>query len=286
MKRILITGATGNIGKQVIHYLKSKEVKIITGLRNPVLNNGLSSEAPDITTVKFDFEATSTFENALQNIDTLFLLRPPHLSDISIFKPLINTAQKCKIKEIMFLSVQGAEKSKIIPHNKIERLILQSGIDHIFIRPSYFMQNLTTTLLHDIQNHQKIVLPAGHANFNWIDVDNIAEICAKLLVNFQNWKNKAIEITGYENVNFQHVTRLINESLNTHLIYEDLNPLSFYFRKRKEGELSGKILVMIMLHYLPRFSKDPQISNIYEEITGNRPTTLKEFIQRERSFFV
>lgn len=286
MKRILITGATGNIGKQVIKFLTPGNYEVFAGVRNVNGRFDPSWQATNIKPVHFDFENISTFQTSLQGIDALFLLRPPHLSDINIFKPLINAAKQCKVREIMFLSVQGAEKSKVIPHNKIERLITESGIDFIFIRPSYFMQNLTTTLLHDIKAKRQIILPAGKANFNWIDIDNIGELCASLLIDFNGYKNRAYEVTGYENVNFQYITTLINNSLQADLVYKNVNPLSFYLLKRKEEEPAAKILVMIMLHFLPRFSKDPEISNFYEKITGKKPTTLKEFIQRERSFFV
>jgi hypothetical protein len=53
----------------------------------------------------------------LKNIDVLFLLRPPHISEVeTYFNPLLQSAKENNIKKIVFLSVQGAEKSKIIPH--------------------------------------------------------------------------------------------------------------------------------------------------------------------------
>lgn len=94
----------------------------------------------------------------MSGIDTIFLLRPPHLSDIdTYFKPLIFKIKDTNIKQIVFLSVQGAEKSKAIPHNKIERLINENELDFIFLRPSYFMQNLTTILIDDIKTKREIV---------------------------------------------------------------------------------------------------------------------------------
>lgn len=65
------------------------------------------------------------------------------------------------------------------------------------------MQNLTTTLLSDILEHQTITLLAGKAKFNWIDVDNIGEATALLINEFDAHKNKAFEITGRENMDFQ-----------------------------------------------------------------------------------
>jgi len=288
MKRILITGATGNIGMETIRFLYENGYKnqIIAGVREIGKAKQIFSKYPQLEYVNFDFEGFETFDNALENIDTIFLLRPPHISDVpTYFLPLIEKIKQKNIHYIVFLSVQGAEKSKIIPHNKIEKLIVDSGTDHIFLRPSYFMQNLTTTLINDIQLKRQIILPAGNAKFNWIDAENIGETAAIVLNNAEIYKNQSIEITGYENENFSTVTNLINEVVSDKIEYYNVNPFKFYRIKKKEGIPTGMIIVMILLHFLPRFQKEPSLSKSYELLTGKMPTTLREFISRERNKF-
>jgi len=288
MKRILITGATGNIGMETIRFLYENDSnnQIIAGVREIGRAKQILSKYSKLEFVTFDFEHLETFDKTLENIDTIFLLRPPHISDIpTYFLPLIEKIKQKNIHQIVFLSVQGAEISKIIPHNKIEKLIQDSGIDHIFLRPAYFMQNLTTTLLKDIQLNRKIILPAGKAKFNWIDVENIGETASILLEDFASHKNQSIELTGYENENFSTVTDLINEVITDKIEYYKVNPFKFYQIKKKENIPSGMILVMLMLHLLPRFQKAPRISNFYELLTGKKPTTLREFIYREKEKF-
>jgi uncharacterized protein YbjT (DUF2867 family) len=284
MKRILITGATGNVGSEVIRFLMegNSSNEIFAGVRDIPKAQKIFQKYSQLKYRNFDFENQNTFEDALKEIDTIFLLRPPHISDIeAYFKPLISKIKEKKISEIVFLSVQGAEKSKVIPHNKIERLILDSGCEYIFLRPSYFMQNLTTTLLKDIQTKRKIILPAGNAKFNWIDIENIGETSAILLERFTDFKNQPIELTGYENEDFNIVAALINKTLNLNITFQNVSPFKFYAVKKNEGLSKGLIIVMIMLHFLPRFQKPPMISDFYEKATGKKPTTLSEFIQRD-----
>ena len=286
MKRILITGATGNVGHEVIRYLYDSNTpnQIIAGVRNI---NKAKSEFKDysqLTYVQFDFEDSATFDNSLTNIDCIFILRPPHISDIDkYFGPLIKKIKEKKITQVVFLSVQGAEKSKVIPHNKIEKLITDYGLDFIFLRPSYFMQNLTTILLKDIQEKHSIILPAGKAKFNWIDIENIGEVTAKLLNDFDNYKNRVIELTGYENKNFYQVTDLINDLLDSNIKFDNANPLRFFWVKKNDGLNTGFIFVMMLLHFLPRFQSEPKISDFYEQLTGKKPTTLKDFITRKNN---
>lgn len=288
MKHILITGATGNIGYEVIRFLYQIETKnqIVAGVRNINSSQKKLNDYPQLDFVRFDFENPDTFDRALENVDSVFLLRPPQISNVDkYFKPLIGKMKEKGINQIVFLSVQGVEKSPIIPHHKIEKLIHEYGLNYIFLRPSYFMQNLTTILLADIQNKRKIILPAGKAKFNWIDVENIGEAAARLLENFEQYKNQAVEITGYENKNFYEVTDLINQSVEDKIEFVSPNPLRFYNIKKHDGLETGMILVMIMLHFLPRFQKEPKISNFYENLTGKKPTTLEEFIEREKHKF-
>ena len=288
MSRILITGATGNIGSAVIRYLMESGTthEIVAAVRDIDKAKSLFPEYERLDYVHFDFENLDTFKKATQNIDRIFLLRPPHISNIGkYFRPLILILKEQQIKDIVFLSVQGVEKSKVIPHNKIESLIKEFNFDYIFLRPSYFMQNLTTTLLGDIQSKRQIILPSGSAKFNWIDIENIGEICSILLNRFYEFKNQAIELTGYENENFFKVVDLINSTITRPIHFENVNPLSFYRIKKKDGMIPGLIIVMILLHFLPRFQKEPKISDFYEKLTGKKPTKLIDFIVREREKF-
>jgi uncharacterized protein YbjT (DUF2867 family) len=289
MKRIFITGATGNIGFEVIHYLfkQHSKIQIIAGVRHIHKAKQLFPNFPQLEFRRFDFEDPATFEQALIEVDCVFLLRPPHISDVEKYiKPLVSILKEKGISQIVFLSVQGAEKSKVIPHNKIENLILANGFNYIFLRPSYFMQNLTTTLIDDVRKRRNIILPAGKAKFNWIDVKNIGEAAAILLENFEKYQNEAIELTGLENKNFYEVSVLIKETINENIGFKNIDPISFFYIKKREGISSGMILVMIMLHFLPRFQKEPQISTFYEELTGKKPTALKTFIEREKKNFL
>jgi uncharacterized protein YbjT (DUF2867 family) len=288
MGKLLITGATGNIGLEVIRFLYKYGTsdRVIAGVRDTGKAKRVFKDYSQLDYVHFDYESFDTFDNALTDIDKVFLLRPPHISDVDrYFKPLISAIKKNGISGIVFLSVQGAEKSKVIPHNKIERLIQEYELDYIFLRPSYFMQNLTTTLASDIQIKRQIILPSAKAKFNWIDIENIGEAGAILLSNFGKYKNQEIEITGLENESYVKATSLVNQVINNPIRYRSVNPVKFYRIKKREGMEKGMIIVMLLLHLLPRFQKEPDISGFYEQLTGKKPTDLKTFIKREQKFF-
>lgn len=288
MKRVLITGATGNIGTELINslYEINSDVEVIAAVRNLENEKTKFPEFPNLKFRELDFENSKTFSSAFENIDILFLLRPPQISDVEkYFDPFLGSAKKSGIENIVFLSVQGAEKSSVIPHNKIEKLIIKMAFNYIFVRPSYFMQNLTTNLIDEIVNAKSITLPSGNAKFNWIDAKNIGEATARLIIDFSEYKNQSYEITGLENKNFSEVIDLMNEILGENIRYNRVNPIRFYFMKKKQRLSSGFALVMTILHFLPRLQKEPDISDNYLKLTGKNPTSIKEFISREKEKF-
>jgi len=288
MKRILITGATGNIGLELVHFLQKLKMnfEILIAARDVEKAENTFKNYANLFFRHFDFENDKTYSEAFKKIDILFLLRPPHISDVErVFRPLLNSAKTQGINNIVFLSVQGAEKSSVIPHNKIERMIKESQFNYIFVRPSYFMQNLTTNLLSEIIKKSSITLPSGKAKFNWIDIKNIAEATAILIINFEKYQNRPYEITGTENKNFGDVADLITNIIGHKIEFKSINPISFYFKKKKEGLKSGFAIVMTILHFLPRLQSEPTISDNVQMLTGKTPYTLHNFIEREKEKF-
>ena len=285
IKRLLITGATGNIGKALLHHLANltSDHEIIAAVRQPSKAQQQLVDLPNLQFRRFDFEDAATFAGAFDQVDRLFLLRPPHISDVdTYFRPLLLAAKESGISEVVFLSVQGVEQSKAIPHNKIEQRIRSLSFQYIFVRPSYFMQNLTTALLPEIIAHQSITFPAKKATFTWIAVQTIGEATAHLLLNFDQHQNQAYDLTGTENKDFYEVAALITATTGTAIRFIHMNPLRFFFKKKREGLQTGFALVMTLLHFLPRFQAAPPIATTYQMLTGKTPTTLQDFIAREK----
>ncbi len=280
MTKVLITGATGNVGTEVIKSLQNinHQLDLYAGVRSLTTDNN-KLDNYKIKFSQFDFTDSTTYDTALDGCSILFLLRPPQISEVEkYFKPIVDTCKDKGVKHIVFLSVQGVEKSKIIPHHKIEKLIVDSKIPYTFLRPAYFMQNFTTTLHNDLVNLKRIYLPAGNAKFTLIDVRDIGLVSASVLTNTSQHVNKSYELTCKEKLSFFEMAKKISNILKTNIQYISPNLFSFFLTKRKEKTPTMLILVMIMLHYFPRFQKDPEITDWVEKITNKQPTTFEQFI--------
>ncbi len=287
MKNILITGATGNAGKLILNELRHvKDMRVYAAVRDVEKAEELFNEPPSFDIRHLDFEDTRTYAPALKDIDTIFLLRPPQLAAVNkYFLPFLEEAREMNINEIVFLSVQGVEKSRIIPHNKIEDMVISLGFDFVFIRPGYFMQNLTTVLLNDIVVKDRIFVPARDGVFNWIDLEDITGISAMILQDFDRYRNSVYTLTGEENLSFSQVATMLSEKLGKKITYISPTLFRFFVEKRKDGFAMGHIFVMILLHYLQAFEKAPYITNDVEKLTNKKPGRLSTFLDRELEQF-
>ncbi len=285
MNTILITGATGNVGIEIIKnisQLNKGDVRVIAGVRDSNSENKILDEN-GIEKISFDFEDPLIIARAFEACNILFLLRPPHISNVKkFFQPIIEIAIEKKIDHIVFLSVQGAETSSFIPHYKIEKLIEKSGINYTFLRPAYFMQNFTTTLRQDLLKNQRIYLPAGKSKFTLIDVEDVGKVAAVILLDPTKHQNKAYELTNKEQMSFGEMAAVLTEVLDKKITFVNPDLISFYINKRKEEVPSMFILVMIMLHYLPRFKATPKTANWVETISGKSPVSFRGFVVKNQ----
>ena len=272
MEQILITGANGNVGQALLrHFSPGPDQRLFTAVRN---------DRPGTHERFFDFTDPATARAALRDIDVLFLLRPPQISDVRRYiAPLLATAEERGVSHVVFLSVQGAENQSIIPHAKIEKLLRESGLHYTFIRPSYFMQNLTTTLRRDIREDDRIFLPAGEAPFLWVDVEDIGRAIAIVLRDHTAHRDRAYTITGSERIAFPRVAELLTQTLGREIRYVSPNLLRFVVDRLRRGQGLSYTLVMLALHYLPRFQSPPEISDDLRRLTGREPRRLADFIR-------
>ncbi|MFB7121560.1 SDR family oxidoreductase [Bacillus tropicus] len=263
---ILVTGATGNVGKEVVKELikRNATFKVATRRR-------------ETEEVYFDFENPSSVKTALTSITKLFLIRPPHLADAKkYFQPVIDAAKEIGIKQIVFLSLLGVEKKPIVPHAKIEAIIKDSGIPYTFLRPSFFMQNLLSQHGDELRNEKIIEVPAGKGKTSFIDVRDIGEVAAKVLIE-DGHRFKAYTLTGSEALTYYEVAEIVSKETKENIIYT--NPSIFKFRKRmiQKGLKNDFIMVMIGIYTTARLGLAKKITQDLEQLLEREPTNLKKF---------
>lgn len=282
VKRILVTGATGQVGSAVIDALRRFDhILVRAAVRDLATDAGRWRGEAHVQPVDFDFLDSASQDVALADCDTLFLLRPPQLN--GDFEDVIARAQHQGVKHIVFLSVQGAESNRFIPHHKIEQRLRSGGVPYTLLRPAYFMQNFTSTLHQELVRRHRIFLPAGNARFTLIDVDDVGRVAAEVLTQpGTQHHGQAYTLTSAEPLTFQEMADRLTAGLGIPIGYESPNPWRFYRTLRRDGRAPGLILVMLLLHMLPRFTGTPPATRTVAELTGREPVEFAGFVAAHR----
>ncbi|PEQ87948.1 NAD(P)-dependent oxidoreductase [Bacillus thuringiensis] len=265
---ILITGSSGNVGREVVKALTNKNVEF-----------QVATHRKNQAGVYFNFEDPASMQSALTGIKKLFLLRPPHLADAKIyFQPVIDAAKRENVQHIVFLSLLGVEKNPIVPHAKIERIIEESGIPYTFLRPSFFMQNLISQHGEELRKEKIIEIPAGKGKTSFIDVRDIGEVATKVLTE-QVHEFKAYSLTGSEALTYYEVADIISKETKQKIVYT--NPSILKFRKRmiQKGLKSDYIMVMIGIYTTAKLGLAKRITPDLLNLLGRSPLTMEEFVR-------
>lgn len=280
MGRILITGASGNVGSFVAQYALANGQEItVAGTHTEKLAKMFTDKAE---IAYFDFTDPSTYNTALKNVDRVFIMRPPHLGKPEDLKPFIDALkEKGGIRLISFLSLIGVENNPVPPHHKIEKYIEQANLPYCHIRPSFFMQNMSGVHAFEIKNFNRIVVPVSNALTSFIDAKDIGEITAKVLSEPELHQNKGYSITGPEAIDYWQVAKILSKELGREIIYTNPKPSfakNYWIAIR--GMEKAYCNVMGMLYMMTRFGTAKKVTSDFELVMGKKPRTFQQFANK------
>jgi uncharacterized protein YbjT (DUF2867 family) len=300
--RILITGATGNVGAAALQSLlrlrqPTDNVTIIAGLRDPVNDLPRLTYQPDAV-VKLDFEAVSTFDAALAGVTRVLLVRPPRLADVDkYFKPFVAAMVRAGVQHVAFLSLQGVENNPVTPHHKIEKLIREAGgrkatpptlrLGYTMLRPSFFMQNLSTTHRDEIRDRDEIFVPAGQGRTSFVDVRDVGEVAALSLLHPDQHRNQAYELTGSDALTYTEVAQILTDVLNRRIRYTNPSMLRFVWWKwQTEKEDLGFVLIMLALYTVAKLGKAADLTTETARLLGRPPISFRQFAEDTKAVWI
>lgn len=267
--KTLITGASGNTGAEILKLFKAAGLPVWTADRKP---SGPGSR-------KFDFMDPAAFTPAFSGIEKVFLVRPPAISDVKKYMfPAINAADKAGVKHIVLLSLQGADKNPVVPHRKLELYLMKQKMAWTFLRPSFFMQNLSTTHREEIKERNEIFVPAGKGKTNFIDVRDLALAAFKTLTE-PGHENKAYELTGTQSLTYYEIADILTAVLKRKITYKSPTALQFFIRKLKEKQPIGYALITSILYSVSALGMAAGTTDEFYKLTGKQPIEFRQFAE-------
>lgn len=274
---ILVTGALGNVGTEIVKCLQVAGKKVrVADINEERLKERFGDS---VESVRFDFSRPETYKTTFNGVEKMFLMRPPHITDVKRYMfPAIDAAKRAGVKHVVFLSLIGIEKATFVPHYKVEQYLKKVNLQTTFLRCSFFMQNLNTTHCQEIKERNEIFVPVGRAKTSFIDVRDIGAVAAVALTE-EGHSDKNYDLTGSEGVDYWEVTRIMSEVLGRKITYRNPNSISFLIGTVRRGIPLQYAVVMLGLYTSTRFGMADPITNDVERLTGKQPITLRQYVQ-------
>lgn len=272
---ILITGATGNVGRPLVTTLRASGAVV----------RPASPHTTDPAGVAFDFGKPETWRAAFDGVETMFLVRPPRIANIARdMVPSLVKARDRGVRQVVLLSVQGADHVPILPHARLERWLRGSGMSWTFLRPSYFDQNLSTVFASDIRDHDRILVPAGRGRTAFVDAHDVAHVAAAVLREPGQHRGRGWTPTGSEALTYSEVARTLSEVLQRTITYRDPGIAGFFRHARNDlGMDRAMAVTTTVIHATARTGAAKHLTADVQRVTGNPPLSFRAFAERERA---
>lgn len=273
---IFITGATGNIGREVVNEL----IRLGEPIRAAVIHQEEAQRvANGVEVVIFDFADPASYGPALEGVQKIFLMRPPQLTDMdSTLNPFVDYAKSEGVEHIVFVSLLGVEDNSRVPHYAAEQHIKSSKVPYTFLRPSFFMQNLSTTHKAEIRDKDEIYVPVGKAKTSFIDARDIGVVAARVLVEAGH-QNKSYDLTGSESLDYYEAAEIFTEVLARKITYRNPSIPAFVWHSLRQGQALMFVLVMAMLYSNTRKGLADVITDDVSRLLGRPPITFRRFVE-------
>jgi len=227
---ILVTGATGRVGRHVVQQLVERGADVRVLSRDPA-----KAEFPaGVNVVKGDLLDISSLRTAFSGVSTLFLLNAVTGDEFTQALITLNSAREASVDRVVYLSVIHADRFVNVPHFAVkfgaERMLEQMGFGATILRPSYFIDN-DLTIKDVIVNHGVYPMPIGSKGVAMVDARDIGEVAAIELIRREQAQGKlpieTINLVGPDTLTGPDVATIWSDVLGRPVAYGGDDPTGF-----------------------------------------------------------
>lgn len=276
-ERILVTGATGIVGRELVRLLVAAGSEIRAATRSPERAESLFGS--DVEVVELDYRRTSTFDAAVEWADRLFLQAPPFDPDAhETLVPLLDWAVQAGTGQVVMMTAMGVEVRDDLPIRRLEKHVESLGVAFTLLRPNFYMQHFTGGFLGErIRRTGAFSMPVEDARVSVVDGHDVAGVAAACLTSDEH-DGKAFTLTGPEALTHQEIAKTISDVIGRSVAFESVSDEEMLSRLTGSGwrpEIAG---VVIALYQSVRGGVRAPVTGDVEQVLGRAPTAFSDFV--------
>jgi len=283
---ILVTGATGLNGSELVRRLSAKGIPSRALVRNPAKAQPLAS-LPHVEVVEGDMARPDSLTAAFRGVERAMLISSSDPTMLEVQSSFIDAARKAGVKHVVKLSGIIPELDSPFRfarmHAEIEKRLEASGMAYTHLRagefmPSYFRQ------VPSIIARGVLALPMGEARIASIDIGDIAEVAIAVLTS-SGHEGKTYPLTGPEALSMAEVAEKLSAATGKTIRYADIPPEEARQARLAAGFPPYLAEGLDELFAERRKGKESRVWPTIEEVFGWKPTSFDEFANRNAAIF-
>jgi len=283
---ILVTGATGLNGKELLRVLSASGVAVRALVRNPAKAEAIAA-LPNVEIVQGDMAHPETLAAGLRGVDRAMLISSSDPIMLDVQTNFIDAAKQAGVKHVVKLSGIMPELDSAFRfarmHGEIEKRLEASGMAFTHLRagefmPAYFRQ------VPNITAKGAMFLPMEDARIASIDVGDIAEIAAKVLTG-SGHEGKTYPLTGPQALTMTEVAEKLSAATGKTIRYVNVPPEAARQAQLAAGMPPYLADALFELFAERRNGKEAKVWPDAELLLDRRPTSFDEFAKRNAAVF-
>lgn len=281
---ILVVGATGKVGREVIRQLAVAGEPVRALVRNPARASHI--RLPGVEIAVGDLRQPETLDAALGGVARVFLASPAEPDQVELQANLVQASKRKGVERIVKISVAGGPDAATQIgrwHWTTEKQIEASGLGFTMLRPSLFMQQ-TLRFAPSVAATGTFALPCGSGEVPLVDCRDIAAVAVAALTR-DGHERRIYDVTGPEALSFEGVAEAISQAVGRKVTYVHVAPE--YARKQMLADGVPVWLAddMLVLFGSIREGYGGVVTDTVQKVTGEGPRTYLQFARDHAAEF-
>ena len=282
---ILITGATGTVGRAVLEEVR-KTGKPLKAMYRSAED---AKKAPaGVAAVIADFADKASLKAALQGVDTVFLVCSPIPQLVELESNVIDASKASGVRHVVLNSAMGAgDYPKSFPgwHRKVEDKLKASGLHYTILRPNGFMQNIVMYNALSIRAQGAFYAAMRQAKTSLIDVRDVASVAAMALVAPAEHAGRTYELNGPEALSNAEIAARISRAAGRPVQYVDIPEAAQRKSMEELGMPNWQVTALLELQEYYVSGKCAQVTDVLPKLLGRAPIRLDQFLEENKDSF-
>ncbi len=283
---ILVTGATGLNGGEVVRLLSARGIPVRALVRDPAKAGALSA-LPGVEVVTGDMARPETLAGPLRGVERALLISSSDPAMLDVQTSFIGAAKRAGVRHVVKLSGIMPELDSPFRfarmHAEIERRLEASGLAFTHLRAGEFMQAYFRQV-PPILAKGALFLPMEQARIASIDVADIAEVAVSVLTD-SGHEGQAYPLTGPEALTMADVAEQLSTATGNAIRYVPVAPEDAKRANLAAGMPPFLAEALVELFAERRKGKESQVSPIIATVFGRQPTRFADFAARHAAVF-